>query len=748
LNPGLVTLITLPHTSWEGRTSRAVRVRAGTRTNRAGVLFTGSIHAREWGGSDICISFLTNIVNAYRTNTALTFGAKSYPASQVRAILENIDLFVFPDVNPDGKNFSQTADTGSGQSQSFWWRKNRNPNGGAPSASRGVDLNRNFDFLWSSGIGTSATQSSFTYKGTAPFSEPEARNVRHLFDTYPNIRFYVDIHSFGDLILYNWGDDNNQNTVTAQNFRNAAFNGLRGTPGDTAYREFISTLDENTLTNFGRRMKNALAAVRGRNYTLQQSVGLYPTSATTDDYAFGRHFVDSLKNKVYGYTIEFGTQFVPPFAEMQNIIRDVGAALTEFCLAANSEVFIRDSATDSGNVPSPGAFWNSPDIWVRNNDDNQTAHQNTVRGRDNFVYVRVRNRGVAAALDLKVRVYITTFAGTEFVHPEDWIPRNPSGGGSLGVPGTYLVGEATIASVAPGSSQIAKVRWPRTLIPPAANWHPCLLAEVSPNDGPPASGRHVWDNNNLAQKNITIVNAARGEFVEFPFRVGSPHMLAQAGALVIKKVRAPRPAAVYLDLKDNALLDALRPQLSNAAVINTPVINTPVSPAINTPLLGLPSLAGAINATLLHATTVAFSAHRPGRENGADDLIMRLPADTRIEMPNASAKVETNGGGNGHGDDNGHGNGHAHGADGTRAVVAVSGLALATVNNQTLLNVTAQAEGKLPLSFRPREVKPMSVRVAVPRDAAVGETYEYEVAQYDDKQRVVGGVTLSVTVTA
>jgi hypothetical protein len=42
----------------------------------------------------------------------------------------------------------------------------------------------------------------------------------------------------------------------------------------------------------------------------------------------------------------------------------------------------------------------------------------------------------------------------------------------------------------------------------------------------------------------------------------------------------------------------------------------------------------------------------------------------------------------------------------------------------------------------------MSVRVAVPRDAAAGETYEFEVAEYDDRQRVVGGVTLSVTVVS
>ena len=81
-------------------------------------------------------------------------------------------------------------------------------------------------------------------------------------------------------------------------------------------------------------MNNALAAVRGENYTVQQSVGLYPTSATSDDYAFSRHIVNRLNRKVYAYTIEFGQEFVPPFSDMSNIIQDVCAAMNELCLAA------------------------------------------------------------------------------------------------------------------------------------------------------------------------------------------------------------------------------------------------------------------------------------------------------------------------------------------------------------------------------------------------------------------------------
>lgn len=51
-----------------------------------------------------------------------------------------------------------------------------------------------------------------TFRGSASISEPETKNVKYLLDDTHNsiIKYYVDIHSFGEMILYSWGDDNNQ----------------------------------------------------------------------------------------------------------------------------------------------------------------------------------------------------------------------------------------------------------------------------------------------------------------------------------------------------------------------------------------------------------------------------------------------------------------------------------------------------------------------------------------------------------
>jgi Predicted carboxypeptidase len=145
------------------------------------------------------------------------------------------------------------------------------------------------------------------------------------------------------LILYNWGDDNNQTTNPEQNFKNPVYDGKRGIPNDMLYGEFISTLDQKAIVNFARQMNDALEAVRGKNYTVQQAVGLYPTSGTSDDYTFSRHIVNERNKKVYTYTIEFGQEFIPPFSEMSNIIKDVCAAMSGLCWAISSNVDVRDN---------------------------------------------------------------------------------------------------------------------------------------------------------------------------------------------------------------------------------------------------------------------------------------------------------------------------------------------------------------------------------------------------------------------
>ena len=173
---------------------------------------------------------------------------------------------------------------------------------------------------------------SQTYRGSAPFSEPETKNVKWLFDQYPQIRWYVDIHCHGEKIFHVWGDDEIQTDNDDMKFTNPSYNSLRGIEGDNDYKEYVKAEDLNPILDLANRFHDGIYAVRGRDYGVEPSYSLYATSGAGDDYAYSRHLQDNTKSKIFGFTIEYGRMFQPPWSEMQNIIMDISAGILEFCL--------------------------------------------------------------------------------------------------------------------------------------------------------------------------------------------------------------------------------------------------------------------------------------------------------------------------------------------------------------------------------------------------------------------------------
>jgi hypothetical protein len=191
---------------------------------------------------------------------------------------------------------------------------------------------------------TSADPCSEIYRGPRAESEPETANVTWLLNQSPTVSYFIDVHSFGEDILYNWGDDDDQTTDPSMNFRNPGFDGKRGIPDSTPggdsekYREYVPADDLDDLVGLGNVMRDAIRAADGREYSVKGAVGLYPTSGTSDDYAYSRSFLDARKRKVRGYTIEWGPErssipksFHPDYSDMLPIIEEVTAALFAFC---------------------------------------------------------------------------------------------------------------------------------------------------------------------------------------------------------------------------------------------------------------------------------------------------------------------------------------------------------------------------------------------------------------------------------
>jgi murein tripeptide amidase MpaA len=329
-----INTATLPYKTFNGATSTVGFAGAGSDKTKYHLYMSAGVHARERGGPDNLIYWISDLLAANKAGSGLTYGRKTYTSAQVKSVLAAGIVF-FPLVNPDGVAYDQSSGS--------LWRKNRNTKSGSSGSSIGVDINRNFDFLWNfrkyfdpGEAPASTSPSSETFYGTAPASEAETKNHVSVYDSFPKIRWFMDIHSAVGDVLYSWGDDEDQSTTSTMNFMNSAYDGKRGPVGDNAYKEYAPAADVTNIKSVAAKTVAAMRAVGGRSYTAMQAVGLYATSGATDDYAYSRQWAQPGKNKVHGFTMEFGysTNFYPTSAEFNQNILDTAAGFMDWALAA------------------------------------------------------------------------------------------------------------------------------------------------------------------------------------------------------------------------------------------------------------------------------------------------------------------------------------------------------------------------------------------------------------------------------
>ncbi len=332
-HPAVTELITLPNKTFEGRTCHALRIGPADADARNSLIIVGGVHAREWIPPDALVNLAADLLEAHAGNTGLRYGGQRFSAAEIREIIENLQIILFPCANPDGRNHSQTV-------QPLWRKNRRRVSASSDPNCVGVDLNRNFDALWDFRLhfapnsDVSASDDPChpqVYVGPEAASEAETRNVVSLLDRYKRARWFIDVHSYVPAIFHNWGFDENQTSDPSMNFLNPAFDRKRGSV-DGTYREFIPQADLDIMKAVGTSMNGAIATASGAAYEFGQSFSLYPTSGASDDYAFSRHFADGSRSKVLGFTVECGTSFQPSWQEAEKVIIELCAGLVGFCL--------------------------------------------------------------------------------------------------------------------------------------------------------------------------------------------------------------------------------------------------------------------------------------------------------------------------------------------------------------------------------------------------------------------------------
>ena len=257
----------------EGYDMMVLRITNSAMTDPKPKLFImAGLHAREYAPPEIATRFAEYLLANYAADPDVTW------------LLDYHEIHLLLHSNPDGRKQAETG---------LLWRKNTNENYCSPTSNlRGADLNRNFDFKWGCCGGSSGNECSEIFRGESPASEPETQAIQdYVASIIPDQRgpgdtdpapltttgVFLDIHSFGELILWPWG----------------------WTAGPAPNASGLQTL--------GRKMGFY------NTYFPQQAVQLYVTDGSSKDWAYGELGIP-------GYTIEVGNTFFESCTSFQNSV--------------------------------------------------------------------------------------------------------------------------------------------------------------------------------------------------------------------------------------------------------------------------------------------------------------------------------------------------------------------------------------------------------------------------------------------
>lgn len=146
------------------------------------VLYTALHHAREPVSMMQLVFYMQYLLENYGNN------------EKVNHIIDNMELFFVPCVNPDGYVYNETTDPSGGG----MWRKNRRDHA---DGNFGVDVNRNYGEDWGiDNVGSSPFTWSSTYRGSAPFSEPETRSIAYLCEQH-SFKASLNYHAYSNILV-------------------------------------------------------------------------------------------------------------------------------------------------------------------------------------------------------------------------------------------------------------------------------------------------------------------------------------------------------------------------------------------------------------------------------------------------------------------------------------------------------------------------------------------------------------------
>lgn len=240
-------------TTWENRPVYWVRIsnKPDVDQDKPEIFYNAVHHAREAASLSQIIYYMWYLLDNYHTDP------------EVKGIVDNMEMYFVPCINPDGYILNQTNNPNGGGMHRKNLRKNSD-------GSKGVDINRNYDKFWGyDNQGSSTSASSDSYRGPSAGSEPETKMIKN-FCIAHKFKMAISCHTFGGYLIHPWG-----------------------------YKANTPTPDENLLKNYGNFM------TQENNYkvgTPLETVG-YVANGASSDWFYGEQ---GLKNKIFEYSPEAG----------------------------------------------------------------------------------------------------------------------------------------------------------------------------------------------------------------------------------------------------------------------------------------------------------------------------------------------------------------------------------------------------------------------------------------------------------
>jgi len=311
--PGLAHLESLGK-SLKGEEIWALRISndAAVRDAKPAVLFNAEHHAREVMTVEVVLDTAEYLLTRYGSDPRVT------------SWVDRNNIWLMPMVNPDGSNMVWKTNN--------MWRKNARGN-------YGVDINRNYPFMWSGCGGSSSMPWAQDFHGASAASEPETQVMMKLVERIKPV-FNISFHSYSEIVIYPYGCDGR-------------------------YAE-----DRGLVESIGKQMADMIPSETGQgSYTPGTAWELlYDVDGSDIDWMYHDHHV-------LAYCIEVSSDqsgFQPPFSQRQSTVESIRPAwqhLLDRLEQSGIHGVVRDNrgrplANASISIQSLSSLSSAPGTWT------------------------------------------------------------------------------------------------------------------------------------------------------------------------------------------------------------------------------------------------------------------------------------------------------------------------------------------------------------------------------------------------